>query len=182
MRSLILKINVSLDGFVATPDGAVEWAFESFDDELQRVLVAELSEAGLHAMGRVTYRDMAAHWPTSDEPYAPPMNAIPKLVFSNTLTPADLSWGETAIVAGDLATEMRAVKDVDDAKPIFAHGGAAFAQGLSAANLVDEYRLYIHPVALGAGVPLFGGPIDLELTEVSTFPAGAIRAIYRPRS
>ena len=80
MRPLILKMELSLDGYCGTPDGDVGWIFRTFDDEFTRATVDLLGRAGVHVMGRVLYHDMAAHWPTSDEPFARPMNHIPKVV------------------------------------------------------------------------------------------------------
>jgi dihydrofolate reductase len=175
MRPLILKMETSLDGFAGRTDGDVEWIFRTFDDELTRMEVELLAGAGVHAMGRVTYEDMAAHWPTSDEPYAPPMNEIPKVVFSRTLARAE--WGPVRIARGDLAEEVAALK-AEDGGPILAHGGASFAQSLSRLGLVDEYRLNVHPDALGHGLPVFSDPAQLRLRGARTFPAGTVALHY----
>src|SRR5438309_1107322 len=82
MRKLILRMQISLDGFVSGPEGEVRWIFDSMDDGLTRWTVGTVSRAGLHIMGSRTFSDMAAYWPTSDEPIAAPMNLIPKMVFS----------------------------------------------------------------------------------------------------
>jgi dihydrofolate reductase len=180
MRRLILKMQMSLDGFVGKADGDVGFIFTSFDDALTAWIVAGLWEAGLHIMGRKTYGDMAAHWPTSTEPYAPPMNQIPKAVFSGSLTQAP--WSETEIIGGDLATEIARLK-AQPGKDILAHGGAGFARALITANLIDEYRLVTHPVVLGRGLPIFSdiaAARDLELLESRSFPKGAIANVYRP--
>ncbi|HTE61120.1 MAG TPA: hypothetical protein VK631_12275, partial [Solirubrobacteraceae bacterium] len=81
MRKLLLKMDVSMDGLVATEDHDVAWAVADFDDpELQEFMVAQLWDAGHHVMGRGAYDDMSPHWPVSEEPYARPMNEIPKIV------------------------------------------------------------------------------------------------------
>jgi dihydrofolate reductase len=180
MRRLILKMQLSLDGFVGNADGDVAFIFTSFDDALTAWIVASLWEAGLHIMGSKTYGDMAAHWPSSTEPYAPPMNQIPKAVFSESLTEA--RWGKTEIIRGDLATEIARLK-AQQGKDILAHGGAGFARSLIAANLIDEYRLVTHPVVVGRGLPIFSdiaAPRDLTLVGSRSFPKGAIANIYRP--
>lgn len=180
MRRLVLQMSVSLDGYVAGPNGELDWIFPGFDDELSAYTVEALRQAGVHAMGGVTYGDMAAHWPTSEEPYAAPMNEIPKVVFSRTLT--DAPWGETEIVRGPLADEIARLKE-QPGKPIVAHGGARFAQSLAAEGLVDEYRLRVHPVALGDGLPLFPrmpSPKQLALVEARPFPSGVVLHVYRP--
>src|SRR5205807_9899151 len=81
MRELILKMSISIDGFVADPDGGLKWIFDG-DPEAAAWTVATVWNASLHIMGSRTFRDMAAFWPTSTEVYAPPMNQIPKAVFS----------------------------------------------------------------------------------------------------
>jgi dihydrofolate reductase len=180
MRRLILKMHMSLDGFVGRQDGDNRFIFASFDDALTAWIVAGLREAGLHIMGRKTYGDMAAHWPGSTEPYAPAMNQIPKAVFSRSLAAAP--WHETRIIRGDLAGEVARLK-AQPGKDILAHGGAGFARSLIAANLVDEYRLLTHPVMLGQGLPIFSevaGPRALTLVESRSFAKGAIANIYRP--
>jgi dihydrofolate reductase len=178
MRRLVLKMQLSLDGFVGKPDGDVSFIFKSFDDELTQCIVADVWNAGLHIMGAKTYGDMAAHWPASTEPFAPPMNKIPKAVFSNHLKQAP--WGETEIIRGDLAAGIARLK-AQDGKDIYAHGGAGFARSLIASGLIDEYHLVIHPIVIGQGLSIFSGiGRDFALLESRSFPKGAVANIYRP--
>jgi dihydrofolate reductase len=180
MRKLILRMSMSIDGFVGGPKGELDWIFRNIDDESIAFGVAQLWEVGVHAMGSVTYRDMAAHWPTSTEPWAPPMNEIPKVVFSKTLKSAP--WGPARVLGGDLGEEVARLK-AEPGKDILAHGGARFAQALTRRCLVDEYWLLVHPVALGAGLPMFADlpkPTDLKLIGVKAFPGGTIAKTYRP--
>jgi dihydrofolate reductase len=97
-------------------------------------------------MGRVTYEEMAAHWPTSTDDYAAPMNEIPKVVFSKTLDKA--TWAESSIARGDLEDEIATLRRQPGGE-IIAWGSASLAQSLSRAGLIDEYVLVIHPVAFG---------------------------------
>jgi dihydrofolate reductase len=132
-------------------------------------------------MGRVTYQEMIAVWPTSSSDYAAPMNEIPKVVFSKTLETAE--WPESRIASGDLAEEV-AQLEREPGNDLLAHGGAAFAQALSRERLVDEYRLVIHPAALGNGLPLFDDlpePLHLDLIEAHRYAAGAVVHVCRPR-
>jgi dihydrofolate reductase len=178
MRSLILKMDISLDGFVGAADGDVDWAVEDFGDaKLQQWMVANLWEAGTHVMGRGAYDDMAPHWPTSDEPYAPPMNEIPKVVFSRTLT--EPAWAGTRVVAGDLEREVAALK-AEPGDPILLHGGASLARELVRRGLVDEFRLLVHPVALGRGLPLFAERLRLRLTATRAFATGVVATTLVP--
>jgi dihydrofolate reductase len=95
MRTVVLMTSVSVDGFVAGPHGHAGGLPEP--DELRRWKLDRVRRAGTHVMGRVTYQEMAAHWPTSTDDYAAPMNEIPKVVFSNTLDEAP--WAEGGFVA-----------------------------------------------------------------------------------
>ncbi|HZV66115.1 MAG TPA: dihydrofolate reductase family protein, partial [Telluria sp.] len=116
----------------------------------------------------------------SNEPFAAPMNEIPKFVFSRTLEEAP--WGDTMIVRGDLADEINRLKQLPG-RELLAHGGARFARSLVALGLVDEYRLVVHPVVLGKGLALFDGieaPRDLVLVGATPFPSGAVAMVYRP--
>jgi dihydrofolate reductase len=179
-RKLVLKMQMSLDGFVGKLDGDNGFIFTSFDDDLINWIVQDVWQAGVHVMGAKTYRDMAAWWPKSKEPFAPPMNMIPKAVFSDHLEEAP--WGETQVIRGDLAQGVAYLK-AQDGKDIYAHGGASFARSLIVGGLVDEYHLVIHPVVIGRGLAIFSGigqSRDLALVESKNFPKGAVVNIYRP--
>jgi dihydrofolate reductase len=182
MRKLILSMAVSLDGLVARPGrhGAGGWGLRPDDPALKERRLGWMADIGLHLMGRNTYEEMAAVWPTSDDAYAAPMNDIPKVVFSRTLRRAE--WPDSRIARGDLADEIAALKR-ETGKDMIAWGGAAFAQSLSRLRLVDEYRLILRPVALGEGYPLFKGltaPLRLELVDAQTYSNGAALHVYRP--
>src|ERR687887_673444 len=182
MRKLVLAMGLSLDGLVARPGryGAAGWWLPPEDPDLKERKLAWIRNAGVHLMGRNTYEEMAEFWPVSDDPYAAPMNEIPKVVFSRTLERAD--WPESRIARGDLTDEIADLKR-EPGKDLLAWGGAAFAQSLSRLGLVDEYRLIHQPIALGDGLPLFkdlSAPLRLELVDAQTYPTGASLHIYRP--
>src|SRR3954449_7548553 len=110
MRKLILKLELSVDGYIGRP--AVDdpsWLLPYYDDELTAYAMSLLASAGVHAMGRITYEHMAPHWQVSDEPFAAPMNAIPKAVFSHTLERAE--WPETTIYRSDLSADVARLKE-----------------------------------------------------------------------
>ena len=176
MSNVLLKMHASLDGFVVGENGEMDWLFEAFDDEMREWEVPGLWEAGVHVMGSNTYREMAETWPTSDAPFAPPMNEIPKVVFSNSLDTAD--WQETRIERGDPAEVIPKLTEEFD-KAVLVHGGPNLVQQLTRENLIDEYRVVVHPIALGSGKPLFGGSVPLELVESRSFPKGALALTYR---
>jgi dihydrofolate reductase len=181
MRKLVLQMQVSIDGFVCGLNGELDWIFPDFDESYTKWTVEKVGQAGAHVMGRATYADMASHWPTSTEPFAPPMNEIPKIVFSNSLKEAP--WRETRIVGGDLRQAIGRLKE-ESGNELLVHGGARFAGAVVSAGLVDEYRLVEHPVALGKGLSIFSGlaaPTRLTLVEAIRFESGAVAKVYRPR-
>lgn len=190
MRKLILKMSMSLDGFVGGPNGEMDWVAPSSDEESRKWSLATVESAGIHALGRKTWETLSAFYPTATIPFAPAMNAIPKIVFTRagirvTDTPGESdivrSWTHPRVATGDLATEIAALKR-EPGKDIVAHAGAEFARALIRLDLVDEYRLAVHPVVLGTGLPLFSETArrDLELVESRSFAQGAVGNVYRP--
>lgn len=176
MRKVVLKMHVSLDGYVRAANGEVmDWVFKTFDDDLKAWEVERLWQAGTHIMGRNLYHEMAAYWPSSTDDFAPPMNEIPKVIFSRSLKQAE--WNDSRIVSGDLAEEIGRLKQ-ESGNEILAHGGAEFAQSLSRLDLIDEYRLIVHPVVLAGGLPLFTELKDFRLLNSKEFPAGAVALTF----
>ena len=182
MRELILGMSVSLDGFVSGPDGEAKWIF-SGDQEAIAWKVQNAWNASLHIMGSRTFQSMAAFFSTAAGVFAPPMNQIPKAVFSKQgpavlkaaaarleglgdtpaqagdtqtgqLQPGAESWAQAYVASGDLTDEITKLK-AENGKPIVAHGGASFARSLIAQNLVDEYVLLVYPIVLGKGLSIF---------------------------
>jgi dihydrofolate reductase len=180
MASLVLKMSVSLDGYVAPVDGSSDWAAAGRSEDGLSWTVETLSNAGAHLMGATTYTALASYWPTAPGPIAKPMNEIPKVVFSNSLASAD--WDETTIVAGDLAEAITRLKQERSDKYLLAHGGARFARSLVETGLIDEYRLVIHPVILGAGERLFIAPLTIEPMSTIAFSRGAVAHVFAARS
>lgn len=179
MRQLILQMTVSVDGYVAGPQGGLGGTFAE-DAELTAWKLERVRDAGAHIVGRVTYEQMAAYWPTATNAYAPFMNDLPKIVFSSTLR--ETPWGPTRVIRGPLADEVAALKQ-EAGKDLVVHGGASFVQALSRHGLIDEYRLVIRPVAVGSGLPLFEDlpkALSLTLVEARSFASGALANVYRP--
>jgi dihydrofolate reductase len=196
MRKLILKMSMSIDGFVGGGKGEVDWVFTAMDEGAIDWTMKSIWQAGLHIMGSRTFHDMASWWPSSNEVYAAPMNEIPKAVFSKnpSVTSAarattqalrdasrvrgdaqaqgsdganEESWRNARVMSGDLATDIAQLKS-EPGKDIMAHGGAGFARSLVRLGLVDEYQLLVQPVALGQGLPLFSDlPKSIVLHLVS---------------
>ena len=212
MRKLVLQMRISADGFVGGPNGEIDWLLRTMDETAISWIEETLLQAGVHIMGSRTFYDMLNYWPTSSNQLAKPMNEIPKMVFSkkgrietsafgqttqalkdatrldlengiNPLTEENISsWANASIASGDLGAEISALKE-QDGKFILAHGGASFAQNLVGLVLIDEYRLLIHPVILGKGLPLFSTvitPTYLQLESSTVLKTGIIANIYKP--
>jgi dihydrofolate reductase len=180
MRQVVLQMGMSLDGYVAS-DREHPGVAVPEDAELIRWKIERLARAGAHLMGRTTYQEMASYWPRSTGPYAAPMNDIPKIVFSRTLS--DASWPTTRIARGDLTAEIAALKE-EPGGDVIAHGGASFAAALAARGLIDEYCLVVQPVAVGGGQALFAelsAPLRLELVEARSFTCGVVVHVYGAR-
>lgn len=181
MRQLILQVSaMSVDGYITAEGTEAERLVDVADDVRDEWMVAALRTAGVHIMGRTTYESMAAHWPTSTEVFAEPMNSIPKVVFSRSLQ--ETQWADSSIASGDTREELLKLKE-QPGGDILAHGGIHFAQSLAGLGIVDEYRLVVHPYVAVQGGALFAGaqgPERLELVSSTVFPSGSVGSIYRP--
>src|SRR4051794_854785 len=176
-------MSVSLDGFIAGPDGDLSWHL--VDHELHSEFNDVLRGMSAFLDGRVVHELMVDYWPTADtdDPDATPTMVefagiwrdMPKFVYSTTLTSAN--WNTTIVRTVD-RDEVLALK----AQPggDMSLGGADLAASFQALGLVDEYRLYLHPVAIGAGKPMFapGRRVDLRLVETRPFSNGVVLARY----
>jgi dihydrofolate reductase len=176
MTSLILKMSVSLDGYVAPADGSSDWEAAGRSPDGAEWVLDTVSNAGAHLVGAVTYARWAGSWPGASGPFAAPMNEIPKVVFSNALTSAD--WGETTIATGDLVDAVARLKRERLGGYLLALGGVRFARSLVETGLIDEYRLVVQPVVLGAGERLFTAPLTIEPVSTTAFSAGAVAHVF----
>ncbi|MER8186032.1 dihydrofolate reductase family protein [Kitasatospora sp. NPDC094015] len=186
MRRVILWSSVSVDGYYEGPERQIDWHL--VDEELHSHVNGELAAMGAFLSGRVTYELMAGFWPTADaDPAAPgPMaefaaiwREMPKIVYSRTLSEA--GWN-TTVVREVVPEQMRALKEQPGGDLVL--GGAVLAETFLRHDLVDEFRLYVHPVVLGAGRPLFRGSgtrVDLRLVETRTFGNGVVLLRHRRR-
>jgi dihydrofolate reductase len=186
MGRIVMPVSVSLDGFHEGPDADLGW--QVVDEELHTHFNEELAKMSAFLDGRVSYELMSEYWPTADQdPASSPAEVafakiwrdMPKVVYSRTLQ--DVGWNsrvEREVVPAD-------VRAMADAAPgDLALGGARLAAAFRRSGLVDEYRLYVHPVVLGEGTPLFDpaeGPVRLALAETPrTFGSGVVLLRYRP--
>lgn len=183
MGKLIYSMNVSLDGYIETPDHSLDWT--NVDDELHTWFNDRSRDADAFLYGRRLYETMAAYWPTAaSDPsanevmldFARIWNEKPKVVFSSTLTDVE---GNSRLVSGDVGDELAKLNSEFDGE--LDVGGATLASAFIRRGLVDEYRLLVHPVILGAGTPFFPkleAPIRLRQTETRTFESGVIYIGY----
>jgi dihydrofolate reductase len=128
MASLVLKMSVSLDGYVASADGSADWKAAGRSNDSTSWVVETVSNARAHLVGAATYAEWAGYWPGASGPFAKAMNEIPKIVFSNSLASAD--WGETEIAAGNLDEAITRLKRERPDGYLLAQGGARFARSL----------------------------------------------------
>jgi dihydrofolate reductase len=186
MARLILRISVSIDGFLEASSGKLDFA-KSRSPEGAALVAERMAQAGAHLLGRKAFCEMASFWPAASGPNAKAMNEIPKIVFSRKgFDPAQATgakgWADAQVATGDLAEAIAKLKE-RSGKDLMAHGGIEFARNLVQTGLVDEYCMAVHPVAAGAGYGLFeklGKPLYLKLIESKVFPTGAMLNTFRP--
>ena len=183
MGKLIYSMNVSLDGFVETVDGSLDWS--NVDEEVHTWFKDELEATDAELYGRRLYEVMAAYWPYSEEDSAAPpfmkefgriWRARPKIVFSSSL--ASVDWN-SRLVRGDPVAALPALKE--EFPGTLAVAGPTLASAFIQAGLIDEYRPVVHPVLLGRGKPFFP-PLEtalrLRLIETKRFAGGAVALRY----
>ena len=180
MGIVIYSMGVSLDGYIAGPDGAIDWAAP--DEELMRFHNEQTRRLGAHLCGRGLYEDMLP-WETAGDMRSDPnelefaqiWKALPKVVFSSALQKVE---GNASLAKGGVAEELAALRQSGDVGV----GGAGFASTLVELNLIDEYRLFVSPVVLGGGTryfPALDRRVDLELVETRTFGGRVVYLRYR---
>ncbi len=186
MRKLSSFTHVTLDGFFADANGAMNWAHDGNDNDEWREFVAGNAQGGgCLVFGRVTYQMMAGYWPSdiarsSNPVVAERMNDGPKIVFSRTLGKAD--WRNTTLIKTDLIAAVKKLKAESGPDMVILGSGSIVAQ-LADAGLIDAMQLVVNPLALGQGKPLFGPigkPLGLKLSDSRTFGNGKVVLSYAP--
>jgi dihydrofolate reductase len=189
MRNLVVQTMVTLDGVMQAPGGPEEdptggfahggWSVPYFDPVLGEIVAEAMSKPFDLVLGRKTYEIFAAHWPHDQGPIADRLNEAAKHVASTTLE--RLEWENSFLIEGDVPSGVAALKE-QDGPELQVHGSADLLQTLLAADLVDELRLSIFPVAVGPGKRLFGDgavPAAFELVDSRASTTGVLIAIYR---
>jgi dihydrofolate reductase len=184
MRRLIVSEFLTLDGVMEDPGGAEGfarggWSFKFSDPAGMQFKLDEVMSAEALLLGRVTYEGFAAAWPgrTDEVGFAQKMNAMPKYVVSSTL--AEASWSNSTVIAADAIAKLKA----GDGGDILVAGSGTLVQTLIEHDLVDEYRLMVNPIVLGAGRRLFGETertAVLRLARCDTLVSGTLILVYEP--
>lgn len=183
-------MNVTLDGFMSGPNCELDWHFKSWTPDLAEALCLQLSNADTIILGRITYCAMAKYWtmktldpsfPKEDIAFAEMMNRYTKVVFTQTLTVPQ--WNNSILVKGNIEKEIKRLKK-QAGKNLIIYGSGKLVSALINRNLVDEYQLWVHPVLLAKGKPLFQGLPDnlktkLQLVETKAFSSGVVILNYR---
>lgn len=176
MRKIVHAIYSSLDGVVEEP----AWTNPFFNDELAVLQRLQLFASDALLLGRVTYEGFAAAWPsmTDEDGFAARMNSMPKFVASRTLEPEEATWGATVMRDGAEAEVERLKKE--DGGDLLVYGSPTFADALTMAGLIDEYRLMVFPTVVGQGARLFSrATIErLTLRNVVTTSTGVAMLTY----
>lgn len=183
MRKLIISVNTTLDGYMAGPDCELDWHFTRWTPEMAEAQCRQLSCADTLLLGRITYNAMANYWsavrsdlcfPREDLAFADLMHSRQKVVFSRTLK--ELIWENSVQMSGNLGSEVYKLKKLAG-NDIIIYGSSKLISSLLRLGLIDEYILWIHPVMLGTGKPLFSKTknfSNMRLSNVQQFDSGVV--------
>ncbi len=185
MRKLKLQMQVSLDGFVAGPDGEMGWLIQDWDEELNDYVTNLTAPVDCILLGRILAEGFIPAWEgmlsnpeTADAAHK--MVDTPKVVFSKTLTKS--TWNNAVVASGDTLEEINKLK-TQPGGDIIVYGGARFVSSLIQHQLIDEYHLFMNPTILGRGMPIFENvkkSIDLQLVSSRCFSCGVAALCYIP--
>jgi len=184
MRKLILFNMMTLDGFFAGPEGALDW--HVIDEEFFTFAIQQLELVDTLLFGRTTYQMMASYWTTEaaikgDPIIAGKMNQTAKVVFSRTLDRVE--WANSRLVKEKAAQEVAGLKQ-QQGKDIIVLGSASLAATFTENRLIDEYRIMLNPIVLGSGLSLFPGigrRVPMKLLNTRVFSSGNVLLVYRPK-
>jgi dihydrofolate reductase len=187
MRKVFVTEFLTIDGAMEDP-GGVEgfehggWSFKFFSDAVGKYKLDETMASDALLLGRKTYEGFAAAWPgrTDDAGFADKFNSMPKYVASTTLKDP-LEWNNSHLLGADVPAAVRELKQREGGD-IAIHGSRTLIHSLMEQDLIDEFRLMIHPMVLGTGMTLFGSapPKQLDLVGTRVFDTGTVIATYAP--
>jgi dihydrofolate reductase len=186
MGKIIVSEFITLDGVIEMPGGEdssgeqPNWSIAYFNEETAKFKLADLQKSDALLMGRVTYQIHAAAWPSETDEFADLMNGLPKYVVSTTME--TLEWNNSRLIRGNIPDEVKKLKK-EVQRTILIDGGSDLVNLLMRHDLIDEYRLLVHPVVVGKGKRLFqeGSQMgQLKLVEAKPFSTGVVALAYQP--
>jgi dihydrofolate reductase len=188
MRKLKLQVQMTVDGYVAGPNGEMDWMVWNWDDALKQYVDAITAPVDCIVLGRRLAAGFIPHWAAVAANPDDPENAAGrkftdthKVVFTNTLEKSE--WPNTVLAQGDLADEIARLK-AQDGSDIMVYGGATFVSALIKEGLIDEYHLFVNPAAIGNGMPIFrelDSQLELTLVKATAFDCGIVVLHYVPK-
>jgi dihydrofolate reductase len=186
MRKLKLQMQTTTDGYVAGPEGQLDWMTFDMDPELLAFINHLTDTSDTILLGRKMTEGFIKYWEQTvtqkDSPehdFAQKMVAIPKVVFSKTVP--QVAGKNVRVENGDLAEAVTRLKS-GPGKDMVVYGGATFVSSLIEQGLIDEMNFFVNPVAIGNGLRVFKGRTPLELTASRAYPSGIVVNTYRPKS
>jgi len=192
MRKLKLQVQMTVDGFVARPDGALDWMTWNLDEKLIQFIGDLHTTVDSILLGRKMTGGFNSYWESvSKNPESPEytfgtlLHEMPKFVFTKTLSESDpevKAWHKTSLIKGDLVEEVNKLKN-QEGKDLIVYGGAEFVSNLVRNNLIDEYFLFINPTAIGSGLKIFdkvGESFKLTLVKATPYSCGVTVLNYKP--
>jgi dihydrofolate reductase len=179
---------MSVDGYIAGPNGEMDWMVWNWDDRLKNYVFELTEPVDTIILGRKMTDGFVSYWSDimtkPDDPsydFAKKMIEIPKVVFTKTLKKSQ--WVNTTLAKGDLTDEIMRLKS-EKGRDIIVYGGATFDSSLIKAGLIDEFHLFINPVAIGSGMAIFKGINEIQkftLVKFTPFDCGIVELQYEPR-
>jgi dihydrofolate reductase len=185
MRKVIVSMNVTLNGCMAGPNGELDWHYNLWSEDMARATTLQLGQADTILFGRLTYEAMAGYWMArannafgarGDLDFTEMMNGYAKIVFSKTLQ--STRWQNSRLAKRDIAKEINALKQLPG-KDIMVYGSGNLVAAMDQLNLVDEYRLWVHPVIVDKGRALFNKHTPLKFVQKTEFETGVVLMAYK---
>ena len=185
MQKLIVFNHITLDGYFVDAKGSMQWAKAHQDAEWNEFVAGNAKGNGALLFGRVTYDLMMSYWPTPMAAQHMPtvaerMNKLKKFVFSRSMDKS--SWNNTTLVKGDLASEIRKLKN-EPGEGLTILGSGTIVSQLAEQGLIDEFHIVVNPIVLGKGRTMFDGvtkTLNLKLGKSRTFGNGNVVLVYEP--
>jgi dihydrofolate reductase len=182
MRKLKLQVQMTVDGYIAGPNGEMDWTKLNWDDELKQYVTDITEPVDCIVLGRKLAQGFIPHWASNpEEEGADKFNHTNKVVFTKTLDRSE--WDNTVLAKGDLVSEITKLKK-QDGEDIIAYGGATFVSALIKHGLIDEFHLFINPTAIGNGMTIFK-ELDskqyLTFVKSTSFECGIVVLHYEPK-